>query len=147
MTTMLSRRRVVHAVTGLALSVLPLRIARALERIKIRDLYETQAEFSEQAKALAGETIEIPGFMAPPLKADAGFFVLTKMPMAVCPFCETAADWPSDIVLVLLAEDQEWVPFNRPIVARGRLELGVEVDPETGFVSKVRLADGSFTAG
>ena len=26
------------------------------------------------------------------------FFVLTSMPMAVCPFCETEAQWPDDIV-------------------------------------------------
>lgn len=120
------------------------RQARGLERIKIRDLYETQAEFSGRAKALAGERIEIPGFMAPPLKADADFFVLTKMPMAVCPFCDSAADWPLDIVLVLLRERQEWIDFNRPVVARGVLELGVAVDEETGFVSKVRLADAEY---
>ncbi|NJM91432.1 MAG: hypothetical protein HC861_01025 [Rhodospirillaceae bacterium] len=118
--------------------------AWAAEQIKIRDLYKTQAEFSERAVALQGQEIEIPGFMAPPLKPDARFFVLTKRPMSVCPFCDTAADWPLDIVLVLLREQQEWVYFNRPIIATGVLELGVAVDAETGFVSKVRLADAGF---
>jgi hypothetical protein len=78
--------------------------------------------------------------MAPPLKPDAKFFVLIKMPMAVCPFCETEADWPRDIVLVRLRERQDW-SFNRPIVTEGVLELGTEVDEETGFVSRVRLTD------
>jgi hypothetical protein len=118
--------------------------ARAIDQIKIRDLYKTQAEFSERALALQGQEIEIPGFMAPPLKPDASFFVLTKRPMSVCPFCDTEADWPLDIVLVLLQEQQEWVYFNRPIMTTGVLELGVEVDEETGFVSKVRLADARF---
>ncbi|MEZ5936058.1 MAG: hypothetical protein R3F54_29970 [Alphaproteobacteria bacterium] len=116
----------------------------AIDQIKIRDLYKTQDEFSERALDLAGREIEIPGFMAPPLKPDASFFVLTKRPMAVCPFCDTEADWPLDIVLVLLREQQEWVYFNRPIMVTGVLELGVAIDQETGFVSKVRLTDAKF---
>jgi hypothetical protein len=82
--------------------------------------------------------------MAPPLKAEADFFVLTKLPMAVCPFCDSELNWPTDIVLVRLGQRQDWVDFNRPIVVRGRLELGTEVDPETGFVSRVRLVDAAY---
>jgi hypothetical protein len=82
--------------------------------------------------------------MAPPLKPDAQFFVLTKMPMAVCPFCDNEADWPRDIVLVRLRERQDWVIFNRAIVTEGVLELGTEVDEETGFVSRVRLTDAVY---
>lgn len=142
---MISRRGLLTAIPVAGITALGRpRQGHSLERIKIRDLYETQAEFSKQAKTLEGERIEIPGFMAPPLKPDAEFFVLTKMPMAVCPFCDSAADWPVDIVLVLLRKEQEWVDFNRPIVARGVLELGVAVDEETGFVSKVRLVDAEY---
>ncbi len=120
------------------------RRAAAAEQIKIRDLYRTNTEFSERAVALQGQRIEIPGFMAPPLKPDAAFFVLTKRPMAVCPFCDNAVDWPADIVLVLMREQQEWVYFNRPILVSGVLELGVAVDQSTGFVSKVRLVDARY---
>lgn len=118
----------------------------ARERIKIRDLYKTQAEFSAQAKGFAKtrETIEITGFMAPPLKAEASFFVLTQRPMAVCPFCETSADWPSDIVFVRTTKTVEAVAFNRPIITTGTLELGEAKDKETGFVSLVRLVDAEF---
>ena len=56
--------------------------------------------FSDLAQELAGERVAVQGFMAPPLKAEAHFFVLTKTPMAVCPFCETEADWPDDILAV-----------------------------------------------
>ena len=127
-----------------ALLMAPGQRTHAAERIKIRDLYETQTQFSERALALANSEVEVPGFMAPPLKPDATFFVLTKMPMAVCPFCNDEADWPADIVLVRLKREQEWVDFNRPIVVTGTLELGTEIDEETGFVSKVRLTDAVY---
>ncbi len=113
-------------------------------RLKVRELYGKGGKFSEQAVALAGERIEIPGFMAPPLKPDVKFFVLTKMPMAVCPFCDNEADWPRDIVLVLMRGNQDWVDFNRPILTQGVLELGTKIDHETGFVSRVRLADAVY---
>ena len=120
--------------------------AFAREKIKIRDLYKTQAEFSDQAKSFAAsrEVINVPGFMAPPLKADASFFVLTQRPMAVCPFCETSADWPSDIVFVRTSKIVDAVAFNRPIMTTGILELGEAKDEETGFVSLVRLVDAQF---
>ena len=130
------------ALPGLCIS----RAALALERIKIRDLYKTEAVFSDAALALEGQTIEIPGFMAPPLKADAAFFVLTKRPMSVCPFCETKAEWPSEIVFVRTDERYQWLPFNVPIVTTGVLQLGFETDADTGFVSKVRLVDASIAA-
>ena len=82
--------------------------------------------------------------MAPPLKAEATFFVLTRMPMSVCPFCESEADWPSDIVVVYTDEPISVVPFNFPIRVSGRLELGVYKDEAMGFVSRVRLVDADF---
>ncbi|HEX2527572.1 MAG TPA: hypothetical protein VHL31_14910 [Geminicoccus sp.] len=116
----------------------------AAERIRIRDLYARGAEFSPQALALADKTVTVPGFMAPPLKPDASFFVLTKLPMAVCPFCDSELNWPNDIVLVRLAGQQDWVDFNQPILVTGTLSLGTEIDEETGFVSRVRLVDASY---
>lgn len=120
------------------------RPSAAAERIRIRDLYARGAEFSPEALALADKTVELPGFMAPPLKPDASFFVLTKLPMAVCPFCDSELSWPNDIVLVRLARDQDWVDFNQPILATGTLSLGTEIDQETGFVSRVRLVDAAY---
>lgn len=137
----LSRRLVLGAV-GVAWLSGPL--AAAPSRLRMRDLYTYGAEFSEEALRLDGRTVEIKGFMAPPLKADAGFFVLTSLPMAVCPFCDSALDWPSDIVLVRLRRRQPWADFNLPIVARGTLQLGTEIEPETGFVSRVRLVEAVY---
>jgi hypothetical protein len=116
----------------------------AADRIRIRDLYGRGAEFSEKAVSLADQTVQIQGFMAPPLKPDADFFVLTKLPMAVCPFCDSEMNWPNDIVLVRLRDRQDWVDFNRPIVATGTLSLGTEIDEDTGFVSRIRLVDASY---
>ena len=137
---MLSRRSVLSGVAALPLvSALP-SVARATPSLLIRDIYVGGGDFSEAANGLVGQEIIIPGFMAPPLKPDATFFVLTRRPMAVCPFCDNEADWPRDIVLVKLADAIEWLPFNVAIEARGILELGTEVDEDTGFVSRVRLA-------
>jgi hypothetical protein len=78
------------------------------------------------------------------LKPDVNFFVLTKLPMAVCPFCDSELNWPNDIVLVRLRDRQDWVDFNQAIVATGTLELGTEIDEATGFVSRVRLVGAAF---
>lgn len=120
------------------------RSGAAAERILIRDLYARGAEFSPQALALADRTVSIPGFMAPPLKPDAAFFVLTKLPMSVCPFCDSELTWPTDIVLVRLGEPQDWVDFNQRILVTGTLTLGTEIDQGTGFVSRVRLVGASY---
>lgn len=116
----------------------------AATSIDFSDLYERETVFSSLAESLNGADVEMTGFMAPPLKAESTFFVLTRMPMGVCPFCESAADWPSDIVVVYTEEPISVVPFNFPIRVSGRLELGVYKDEAMGFVSRVRLVDADF---
>lgn len=118
--------------------------ALADDVMEFGELYVGNATFSERAQALDGTRIQMDGFMAPPLKAEAAFFVLTKMPMAVCPFCETEADWPQDIVSVYSRDVISVAPFNVPIRASGVLRLGVFTDAELGFVSKVRLVDADY---
>ena len=66
------------------------------------------------------------------------------MPMAVCPFCETSAEWPSDILAVYTKRTVNVVPFNVGIVARGVLEDGVYSDPATGFLSLLRLTGATY---
>jgi hypothetical protein len=99
---------------------------------------------SDRVKQLSGTRVRMKGFMAPPLKAEATFFVLTKMPMALCPFCSSDADWPSDIVVVYLDEKQTFVQSNATIEVDGVLEHGSWTDPETGFVSLLRLTRAQF---
>jgi hypothetical protein len=94
---------------------------------------------SEKLKSLDGENVVMEGFMAPPLKPTLRFFVLTSVPMAICPFCSTDANWPNNIVLVFLDKEALALPFDRPIRVEGTLELGSKTDEETGFVSLVRI--------
>jgi hypothetical protein len=109
--------------------------------IKFSELYsksKTQ-ELSPKLLAANGKRVEMLGYMAPPLKSEIDFFVLSPTPLSICPFCSSAADWPSDIVLVLM-RDGKSAPFSKAALrVRGRLELGVKEDPETGFVSLIRI--------
>lgn len=112
--------------------------------IKLRELYAKVGGVSDLARSMQGKRLSVIGFMAPPLKAESRFFVLTKLPMEVCPFCDNAADWPDNILGVYTKRVVEVIPFNRRIEARGVLELGSYTDPETGFVSLVRLVDATY---
>ena len=100
--------------------------------------------FTDKLKSLAGKRVRMQGFMAPPLKADAHFFVLTESPVSLCPFCSTDADWPDNIVVVFLSDKQEFVQANRLIEVVGTLEVGSRMDEETGFVSLVRIVNARF---
>lgn len=136
---LMTRRR---ALAGLcATGVVCAQPLRAQEAWKIRDLYTKGLDFSPRAQDAKGERLRFGGYMAPPLKAQSRFFVLTKMPMSVCPFCETEAEWPDDILAVYTKRIVKVVPFNVPITVEGQLELGGFTDPDTGFVSRVRLSD------
>jgi hypothetical protein len=113
------------------------------EMLSFEDLYSRVTvrgvEFSPRLKSLDGKRVVMEGYMAPPLKPRVTFFVLTKLPLATCPFCSSAADWPPDIVLVILPKGREVEPVTSRIRVLGRLEIGVKEDPETGFVSLVRI--------
>jgi len=130
--------------SSLAVTALGGAAAQGAEALKLRDLYNQDGSFSDIALSLEGQRVTVDGFMAPPLKADARFFVLTKMPMSVCPFCETAAEWPEDILAIYIKRRLKVIPFNVRIETRGILELGEYRDPDTGFVSMVRLTDTSY---
>ena len=101
-------------------------------------------EFSDKVKKLAGKEIAIRGFMAPPLKAEAQFFVLTEVPMSLCPFCSSDADWPDNIIVVYLSEKQTFTQSSQTIEVRGKLEMGSWTDPDTGFVSLLRVRQAEY---
>ncbi len=65
--------------------------AYAAEQLGFDNFYKSFGvlglEFSDQVKSASGKEVAISGFMAPPLKAEANFFVLTEIPMSICPFC------------------------------------------------------------
>nr|WP_258158687.1 hypothetical protein [Rhizobium sp. TH2] len=101
-------------------------------------------EYSAKVKALAGSHVQMSGFMAPPLKAEAKFFVLTEIPMSICPFCSTDSDWPDNIVVIYLDEKQTFVQPGTRIDVAGTLEVGSWTDPETGFLSRLRLRGANY---
>lgn len=130
--------------TLLAAAVLaPLLPARAVlaapTPLKFRDLYVRGNQLTDIAAGLNGQSVTMIGYMAPPLKPEIAFFVLTKTPMSTCPFCETEMQWPDDIVLALTDRPVSPVRYTDLIRASGVFETGFETDAETGFVSYIRL--------
>ena len=128
----------------------PVAAVKAASDLKLgfEEMYEGNPilglQFSQKLKSFADKTVSVEGFMAPPLKPEADFLVMTREPVSLCPFCNSDQDWPDNIIVVYLSKKQEFVQPNRPIVVTGRLELGSFTDKETGFVSLVRLFDATF---
>ena len=149
--SLLLSRRCALGLIGAAALMLPTRPALAARpTLTFDEMYGSVGvlglTFSDRLKSLEGQEIAMQGFMAPPLKAEANFFVLTEIPMALCPFCSSDADWPDDIVVVYLESAQTFEQANATIEVHGRLETGSWTDPETGFVSLVRIVDAEFRA-
>ena len=132
----------------LPLLALPLR-AMAAELLSFATLYQSVGvlgiKYSDQSIALIGKPVRLRGFMAPPLKPESRFFVLTREPVSVCPFCASDAQWPVDIVVVYLKGALAPVDFARRIEVEGRLEIGSWTDPQTGFVSQVRIVNAELS--
>ena len=135
--------------TGLAsLAVLPMATPSfaAPKRIRMGSLYDygNNMAFSETAKQLAGTEVEMQGFMAPHLKVDSDFFILSNQPVESCPFCESEDQWIDTIVFVVMRERQEAIDPGTLIWTRGILDIGPATDEATGFVSRVRLLKADF---
>lgn len=140
-------RRQLLSTLALAVAWPALSSTRALAEtpaIRFRELYVRGNELTEKAKALEGAQVNMVGYMAPPLKPEIDFFVLTKLPMSTCPFCESEAQWPDDLVLALTKEPISVVRYTDLIRVTGRFETGFEKDEATGFVSFVRLIDVDY---
>jgi hypothetical protein len=101
-------------------------------------------EFSDRLKNFVNKTVAIKGFMAPPLKPESQFFVMTREPLAICPFCQSDADWPLDIVVVYLKQASAMISAGTAIDVTGTLALGSYQDAETGFVSQLRVIDATY---
>lgn len=113
--------------------------------LQFSELYESITvlgmKVSKKTMGLVGKRVMMRGFMAPPLKPDLRFFVLTRQPVDICPFCSSDADWPEDIVVVYLNGTIKYVQDGTPVGVKGILEVGSKIDIETGFVSRIRIMD------
>ncbi len=116
-------------------SPVPLRFSEMYDRYDMR----TGVVMSQKLLSLDGVEVVMEGYMAPPLKPALDFFVLTRVQLTFCPFCNTDADWPNDIVLVYMPPDQPAASTEYPVRVIGRLEVGSQRDAETGMVSLVRM--------
>ena len=136
------KRRDVAAVLGL----LPFAsfVRAELPRIRMFELYKDDRSFSDTARRLAGKVVSMQGFMAPHLKVDSDFFVLSNTPVETCPFCASEDQWIDTIIFVRMKKRQEAANPGDLILVEGRLEIGPQTDAATGFTSRVRLADASF---
>lgn len=145
-TTTLTRRQLLAGTGALVLSALCKGSVHAAgpNQIKLRDLYNKDLTFSDLARSIADTRVAISGYMAPPLKSQSRFFVLTKRPMATCPFCNDADDWPDDLIAVYAKRVIDVQPFNVALVVSGKLELGDYKDPENGFFSRARLVNATY---
>ena len=140
--SLLSRRSMLGVACLAPFAALP---ARAAELVTFTDLTVADDQYTEKARKLAGTMVEMHGYMAPPLKPEIDFFVLTSLPTAICPFCDAAASWPDDIVLVNLSRPVRALAYDRLLDVSGTLEIGTYTDEATGFVSLVRLRDAKYT--
>jgi hypothetical protein len=147
----LTRRRIVlAAIPGAALTLAGIANAQAVDpaALTFTQLYKSYGirgyEYSDTLLSLKGRDIIIHGYMAPPLKPESSFFVLTREPVALCPFCQSDAEWPADIVVVYLKSASPLVSAGDSVAVRGRLEVGSWTDPETGFVSQIRVVDAAY---
>ena len=142
------KRRTLLISIGTALLGTSLNARAETPLITFEEMYASSSvlglAFSDTLKKLAGQKIRIRGFMAPPLKAEADFLVLTKEPVSLCPFCSSDQDWPNDIILVRLAKHKDFVQSNTLIEVSGQLQIGSETDEKTGFVSLVRIVDADY---
>lgn len=134
----------------LALAALILSPAVSAEELSFGELYSDWTAvglvLSDKAESLEGSTVTMTGYMAPPLTPTIRFFVLTEVPMSVCPFCSSDADWPDNIIVVKVSDPVTALPYDSPISVTGTLEIGSEIDEETGFVSQLRIAADSVEA-
>src|SRR5215212_6329257 len=143
---MITRRETLVGVAAAAIAgaVRPA-LAANPTRLFFYQIYSEGTKLSDLAMQLAGKDVEIVGFMAPPLKAESPFFVVTNKPMETCPFCDEIALWPDNIIYATSDRPLQTVPFDRQIRVAGTLDLGPQTDPATGFVSLVRLRHAVVT--
>ena len=141
----MNRRDVLAAMaSSAALPLLSKPAFAEIPAIRFRELYVRGNDLTDKAKALEGKQVSMTGYMAPPLKPEIDFFVLTKLPMSTCPFCESEAQWPDDLVLAISNKPLDIVRYTDLINVTGTFETGFKTDEETGFVSFVRLIDVSY---
>lgn len=112
-------------------------------RIDFRDIVLADGKPKEVAATLAGQRVELVGFMTPaPDEASAPFLVLVGARLSNCPYCEPeASEEKLPYVLVYPADEHDLVFSPLRVRVVGELELGLEYDSVFGLPNEVRLVE------
>ena len=133
---------IVLALVAMSLNLVNMALGHA-PTLRFTDFYQGGGArgliLNDKLLALHGQRVVMTGFMAPPLKSTLDFFVLTRVPLARCPFCVSDTQWPEDVVFVRLPAWQTLTPTPARLRVVGRLDVGTKTDTATGFVSLVRI--------
>lgn len=146
--TLLTRRKLLAgAAVG---SFVPLHGAYAGQALRIGDLNAEEDGVTDLARQLDGTQIETFGYMTPPLPGgnafliNLSFFVMAGEPMATCPACETPDEFPGNILLVVTEGPFRPIPFWKMITTTGTLRVGEYVDPDTSYLTLLRLENADW---
>lgn len=112
--------------------------------LDLASLYQTDGgglDFAPHVLAAASRLVIVTGYVAPHLQPGAPFHLVSHVPLSACPHClgnrtlpkGTAAFYP------LKENGASYSPGADPVSLKGYLELGAKVDPQTGFVTTIRL--------
>jgi hypothetical protein len=133
---------IVLALMSMSLNLVNMALGHA-PTLQFTELYQSGGArdliLSDKLLALHGQRVVMTGFMAPPLKSALDFFVLTRVPLTLCPFCASDTQWPEDSVFVRLPAGQTLTLTSARLQVVGRLDVGTKADTTTGFVSLVRI--------
>lgn len=95
--------------------------------------------FSDNARILSGDTIQITGYVSP-VHDGSDRLLLVNSP-GECPDCS-----PAPVAAIYLPGFAAKVAGTRPVRIAGRIEFGFEIDPE-GNATFLRLIDARIATG
>lgn len=137
-----------RAVLGAAAGFAALGPAPAAEDVgpRLRDLYDTEGSAaSDLARRLAGGRVTLRGFVAPAPSHAPGWFALAEVPVAPCPLCGAAHDWPVGVAAVQRGPAVPHVAsMTRAVEVTGVLDAAPGAGAEAGMDSRLALRDAAL---
>jgi hypothetical protein len=145
------KKRSSRLLSALVLAIMTQSSAHADSRIRFGDFYVGETfqagigmrpdlKLSEKIQGLAGQRVEILGFMDGILPRDGMHFMLIKEPSFLCPFHAVSFDW-AGFIPIFLNKATDYM--DGPVRVVGRLDVGPKTD-ETGLLSYVRVYSASI---
>jgi hypothetical protein len=117
----IDRRSVMFGAAALA-ALLPLAGARAAGGLRIADLVGDDGLATARAKALAGTTVTLRGYLDPVLRAGATERTLTESPQVPCQLCGVVHGLAQGMPIVTAAAADQ-ISMEQLVGITGRLEI------------------------